>query len=208
MPVDEDLLAAAKTAGDRFTAAERDADLARADYHHAVRRLHLAGASLRDVAQALGISHQRVQQIVKASGGTWWSFIWRGRNVRPDMICSFCGRPSTQVAKLIAGPRVYICDACVGAAEQVLRGESSTEGTPERSAGGGPMELVPFDSRVRCSFCRQKSVHVLVKVKKTLAHPEDRSRLEVRVVKSGGKAVCSKCLQICRRILDDRSHAA
>ena len=224
MPVDEDLLAAAKTAGDRFTAAERDADLARADYHHAVRRLHLAGASLRDVAQALGISHQRVQQIVKATGGTWWSFIWRGRNVRPDMICSFCGRPSTQVAKLIAGPRVYICDACVGAAEQVLPGESSTEGTPERSAGGGggPMELVPFDSRVRCSFCRQKSVHVLVKVKQksrdaappddvaayTLAHPEDRSRLEVRVVKSGGKAVCSKCLQICRRILDDRSHAA
>lgn len=27
--------------------------------------------------------------------------------------CSFCGKLSTQVAKLIAGPGVYICDECV-----------------------------------------------------------------------------------------------
>jgi len=28
--------------------------------------------------------------------------------------CSFCGKPHTAVAKLVAGPGVYICDACVG----------------------------------------------------------------------------------------------
>jgi ATP-dependent Clp protease ATP-binding subunit ClpX len=27
--------------------------------------------------------------------------------------CSFCGKLSTQVAKLIAGPGIYICDECV-----------------------------------------------------------------------------------------------
>ena len=27
--------------------------------------------------------------------------------------CSFCGRAQPQVAKLIAGPNVYICDGCV-----------------------------------------------------------------------------------------------
>jgi ATP-dependent protease Clp ATPase subunit len=27
--------------------------------------------------------------------------------------CSFCGRAQQQVAKLIAGPNVYICDDCV-----------------------------------------------------------------------------------------------
>lgn len=28
--------------------------------------------------------------------------------------CSFCGKDHTEVAKLVAGPGVYICDACVG----------------------------------------------------------------------------------------------
>ena len=27
--------------------------------------------------------------------------------------CSFCGKPHTQVAKLVAGPGVYICDECI-----------------------------------------------------------------------------------------------
>jgi ATP-dependent Clp protease ATP-binding subunit ClpX len=26
--------------------------------------------------------------------------------------CSFCHRPDSEVAKLVAGPRVYICDRC------------------------------------------------------------------------------------------------
>jgi ATP-dependent protease Clp ATPase subunit len=30
--------------------------------------------------------------------------------------CSFCGRDRRQVAKLIAGPGVYICSECVGLA--------------------------------------------------------------------------------------------
>jgi ATP-dependent protease Clp ATPase subunit len=30
--------------------------------------------------------------------------------------CSFCGRAQQQVAKLIAGPGVYVCDGCVGLA--------------------------------------------------------------------------------------------
>ena len=28
------------------------------------------------------------------------------------LACSFCGRDQSQVAKLVAGPRVYICDRC------------------------------------------------------------------------------------------------
>lgn len=31
----------------------------------------------------------------------------------PEKFCSFCGRPSSQVGKLIAGPSAYICDECV-----------------------------------------------------------------------------------------------
>ena len=39
--------------------------------------------------------------------------------------CSFCGKDETQVAKLVAGPKVYICDVCVAAARRVM--ESSPD---------------------------------------------------------------------------------
>ena len=68
MTLDTQLLNQAKSDGERLAAAEREALLARADYHIAVRRLHLGGGSLREVAQALGVSHQRVQQIVSVAG--------------------------------------------------------------------------------------------------------------------------------------------
>ena len=34
--------------------------------------------------------------------------------------CSFCGKASHDVAKLIAGPGVYICNECVGLCTQIL----------------------------------------------------------------------------------------
>ena len=27
--------------------------------------------------------------------------------------CSFCGKPQSQVNRLVAGPGVYICDECI-----------------------------------------------------------------------------------------------
>ena len=38
--------------------------------------------------------------------------------------CSFCNKPSPEVAKLIAGPRIYICNECVELCNQILRQES------------------------------------------------------------------------------------
>jgi len=34
------------------------------------------------------------------------------------LACSFCGKTAAEVNKLVAGPRVYICDAC---AVEVMR---------------------------------------------------------------------------------------
>ncbi|MGD0556159.1 MAG: ClpX C4-type zinc finger protein [Streptosporangiaceae bacterium] len=34
--------------------------------------------------------------------------------------CSFCGKPSTEVEKVIAGPGVYICNECVGLCNDIL----------------------------------------------------------------------------------------
>jgi hypothetical protein len=35
-------------------------------------------------------------------------------------LCSFCGKPNTQVAKLVAGPGVYICDECVALCQLII----------------------------------------------------------------------------------------
>jgi len=34
--------------------------------------------------------------------------------------CSFCGKKEAEVLKLVAGPRVCICDACVAIASEVI----------------------------------------------------------------------------------------
>lgn len=49
---------------ERYEAVLDDADLARAAYHRAVRALHASGVPLRVIAEELGMSHQRVHQIV------------------------------------------------------------------------------------------------------------------------------------------------
>jgi hypothetical protein len=65
-PLDPSLLDSAKGARDRLVDAQHVADEARADYQHAIRRLHAGGGSMREISDALGLSHQRVHQIVDA----------------------------------------------------------------------------------------------------------------------------------------------
>ena len=40
---------------------------------------------------------------------------------RRRLACSFCRRSNEEVAKLVAGPRVYICDECVAIAARIMQ---------------------------------------------------------------------------------------
>lgn len=40
--------------------------------------------------------------------------------------CSFCGKKDSQVAKLLGGPRVHICDACVCVCNRILEATPAT----------------------------------------------------------------------------------
>ncbi len=64
---------------------------------------------------------------------------------RPNQItmCSFCGKSRAEVKKLIAGPGVYICDACVAVCQGVLAKElrSETHKEAQRLSVPKPVEL-------------------------------------------------------------------
>jgi hypothetical protein len=181
--MDERLLAAARQAQEQLVEADHAAEVAKAQFHRAVRRLHLSGASLRELAAALHLSHQRIYQIVETAGGArrWGR---RGR-LPPELACSFCGR-RRKARKLVAGPDVYICEQCVETAETVIRSGQATE------TALGPLHSVPDNmAQRRCSFCGKRRHHV--------------TGLATSVGNPAGKladdaAICAECLILCREI--------
>ena len=54
--------------------------------------------------------------------------------------CSFCGKGQDQVKRLIAGPGVYICNACVALCNEVLADYDGPGGPP---APAGPKRPPP-----------------------------------------------------------------
>ena len=191
MPVDPELLTAARAAEARLIDAERAADIARADFHHSVRRLQLSGGSLREIADALGLSHQRVHQIVEGAGGArpWRRAARPGRagNGNPEpgamLKCTFCGKQQKQVRKLIAGPGAYICNECIDKADRVIAtGEpAATPLSAMTSAGDENMYGAP----VKCSFCGKRR------------HQVTGLAAAARVM------ICTECLALCREIFTE-----
>jgi hypothetical protein len=185
--LDPDLLRAAEAARARLLEAQHAAERARADYHHAVRRLHAAGGSLREIADALRLSHQRVHQIIDEAEepGRWW----RRRGRRPQgLACSFCGRPRKDCAKLIGGPGLYICERCVAAAAGLAAGAAVQD--PARAG----MRLEPAGSEVRCSFCGREA--------RLVRHLVGGGPAAAPDGKFGQPArICDQCLDLCAQIL-------
>jgi hypothetical protein len=104
----QELVREADRAKEPLAVAHHAAYRAKADYLYAIRRLHDAGGSLRELAEALRRatngstrSSTRPPSRPGAGGGTTTA-------VGPLEPCSFCGRPRDVCAKLIVGPRVFI----------------------------------------------------------------------------------------------------
>jgi ClpX C4-type zinc finger len=193
MGLDQELVREAERAREQLAVSQHAAEQARADYHHTIRRLHAAGGSLREIAEALGLSHQRVHQIIDDAAKPI-PRRWRRRHQLlpgPPGPCSFCGCSHEECAKLIAGPGVYICNRCVTQATGLSAG----------AAGGGrtagPMRLEPSGLEVRCSFCGKEARKVRYLVASGLAVPAGKFGDLPRI--------CDKCLDLCLEILAEPS---
>jgi hypothetical protein len=193
--MNNELLTEARQAQERLIDAERDVEVARAEFYRAVRRLHLHGSSLRELAASLGLSHQRVHQIVEEAGGSrrWVRGGPQGggpqgrRPGPPRLACSFCGKHQHEVRKLIAGPGVYICDPCVALAENVI-----SSGDPAETELGTMTDLPAHATGLKCSFCgkdRRQAAGLAVMPEVTVERT------------SAGAAICSECLVLCIEII-------
>jgi hypothetical protein len=192
MGLDPELVREAKRAREQLAVSQHAAERARADYHQTIRRLHAAGGSLREIAEALRLSHQRVHQIIDEAEPTRRR--WRRRAQRPSEPvgpCSFCGRPRDACAKLIAGPEVFICDRCVVQATRLAAGPAVEDQTE------GSLRLEPPGSQVRCSFCGKQARKARRLVAGGLAVPAGKFGELPRI--------CDKCRDLGLEILAETS---
>jgi hypothetical protein len=223
MSLEDAILREAREARDRLIGLEREADVARVSYQHAIRRLHAGGGSLREIADALGLSYQRVHQIVDVAAGKGSIRRAAAGTVR----CSFCDQSRAQVRKLIAGPGVMICDACVSLALEALdSGEAGSPGTvrlvaaspagaaePTRPTGqtGETDPSGPTGASARCHFCGKRGDQV-----SGIAVAPDRGVVSGKFGGAGGSrptraltkrrrgtppGICAECLDLCVEII-------
>jgi ATP-dependent Clp protease ATP-binding subunit ClpX len=52
--------------------------------------------------------------------------------------CSFCRKTDAQVTRLLGGPGVYICEACVGACTAILKEHDRSPAPPVKENGPSP----------------------------------------------------------------------
>lgn len=162
MTLDEALLAEVEAARNRLDALEDQAYEARARFHQSVRRLHAAGGSMREIATALAMSHQRVHQIigedaiveVEASSSEVTPHPAVASSVAltaTEDACSFCGAPRRELDKLLAAPgHVFVCNGCVTRAR---RGLSEGDATRCSFCGTDATTYHEEHATVICSSC-------------------------------------------------------
>jgi len=172
MTLDEELLNEAKDVRNRVIDLDYEAERARLSYQHAIRRLHAAGGSLREIAEALGLSHQRVHQIVEGVEGKVAI-----KEARAYIACNFCGLPKEETRRVVAGPGgVFICDRCISLVTEFVHA-----GGVEAHEG---VQLSAVSTlRAKCSFCGKEA------------------QSTSQMVETGEVRICGECLELCNEIL-------
>jgi ClpX C4-type zinc finger protein len=77
--------------------------------------------------QLMQIGTALEETLKKAFGDTWETHVPRFPEEGKIVFCSFCGKNQHEVAKIITGPSVHICDECIELCDQILRKENVNE---------------------------------------------------------------------------------
>ena len=113
-----------------------------------------------------------------------------------DFFCSFCGKRKGEVKKLVSGPRVFICNECVGRCREVIGPRPPAADEPDPLARTTMEDIVaqlPVDDEDvtaekrppddhHCSFCG--------KPKHKVAH----------LVSGPSVYICNECVELCEDV--------
>jgi kynureninase len=90
--------------------------------------------------------------------------------------CSFCGQVPSQAFRIVAGPGVRICDACVSLGQSVLANGQAAAAAATMVRLGSPA------TGLRCDFCGK---------------PDHRV---AGLAAAGDARICAECLELCQEI--------
>ena len=125
--------------------------------------------------------------------------------VTDDFFCSFCGKRRGEVKKLVSGPRVFICNECVGRCREVIGPRPAAVDEPDPLARTTmedilaqlpPHAQLPTDDEDvtaerrppddnHCSFCG--------KPKHKVSH----------LVSGPAVYICNECVELCEDVAAD-----
>jgi ATP-dependent protease Clp ATPase subunit len=104
---------------------------------------------------------------------------WRKKVVRPErrvLRCSFCNKRQHDVPRLIAGPRVFICDECVAVCNDIIADD-------KRFVAGSralrPEEPITWPGGIQCALC-----HVAIRTDEGVVIGGNRGTLCLECVKA------------------------
>jgi len=162
-----DLLRQAHSAKQRLRDAERLMEDARQSFNTSIRQLNASGASYREIAAALGISHQHVYQV--SHGGNRASLrLALGQDDASNPRCDFCDRIVTEELPVVAGVDAYICTDCAAAAAASLETRQSVSTTLGNTIVPGLRHPNRF---TLCNFCRRTRMSELTAVSDRSTEP-------------------------------------
>ena len=146
MALDSELLATARAAAEALHRGETGIAPLREDYRNRLRALHAGGASLREIGAALGLSHQRVHQLVQSDGvGLATAPYGRPRPLpvatTAVRACCLCGATG-EVRMARSAP---VCAACARVGRALLGGRGEGD--------DGGLRLLRRHQRPHCSAC-------------------------------------------------------
>jgi ATP-dependent protease Clp ATPase subunit len=114
------------------------------------------------------------------------------RNTRMKYRCSFCGKNQNEVKRLIAGPvAVFICNECVDLCAEILEEDKSPISPVENKGAQTALKYKGTrlnETKNRCSFCGNSE-----------------PRLAKLIAGPGSVFICTRCVELCQEILDDKS---
>ena len=116
-----------------------------------------------------------------------------------NFFCSFCGKRRSEVRRLVSGPRVFICDECVGRCREII-GPRPPPGDGSDDSGRTTLDMPALDAQPlpddedvtaetkppderHCSFCGKAKHDV------------------GRLVNGPTVYICNECVDLCEDII-------